>query len=459
MHKYFSSIKYQIINNDIIIDNIDELDEIVTLELDNNDLIFNDFLRKYGEYMNNLTEITTISTKYTLKVIPKTVKSVFAQIIDPENLWEIEELTLRGTHVYDIKNVDLTALKYLHLTKYVNIDLSLLINLETFAVDHNVYELHEYIDFEIPCNKLINHRFYLGISYDLPDTLKELRYFVRKIVDISHIQLNKLELCFCEDLEINLTNEHVKKLEINFYIDVTHQIDLNFPNNEIVSVGFRKNENKIKKKSKTQNYEMMINGFDSINCKAIFLYDVYFDVNLEFNYIEKLTIVGIHCDIFRLCHTVKSKSIRKFNFGNNDLKFYLPNLENFEIFQNSPVMDISNMSNNIIEHMSVVICKSSSNNNMSELMTKNLIVISYCNVSKVILPKNYEHLTLINHCELQWITHELETLVLKLLSGSFIGDKIFRPNLKKISSNIDFHKWIDVSDDCEIIMNCIKEKD
>ena len=98
---------------------------------------------------------------------------------------------------------------------------------------------------------------------------------------------------------------------------------------------------------------------------------------------------------------------------------------------------------------------------ITEMAVKHLTIKSYNNHEFIdlCLPKRYDHLTLNKCCNTKWITHELDTLeMIDLNDESIIGDKIFRPNLKKITSNVDFYKWIDVSDDCEIILNYVKEK-
>ena len=41
---------------------------------------------------------------------------------------------------------------------------------------------------------------------------------------------------------------------------------------------------------------------------------------------------------------------------------------------------------------------------------------------------------------------------MNISEGKIYGDNIFRPNLKKVTSNVEFYEWLEVSDNCKVIL-------
>ena len=380
----FSEINYRICNNDIIIDEIDHdsLSTIISLTGDVNDGYFNKFLKKYGDLMPNLTTIRGSYFDYTLKYIPKTVKHVCAQCIDPQDLWELTRLDIYGKKEFEIRNIDFTMITIITITKFVKIDLSKLINLEEFHVNYGYENMirgfDDYLlDYNINSEKLLYHNFYLGLSYELPTTIHTLCYHVKQISDISHVKLNVLYLIFNSDIPIKLSNHYVKELTI-YRIDQlsTCDIELDFPNVKKLRLDCDyTNEEKTYANSK---YESIISKFDCLegetncrvedwslrhpethcrvedwslrhpetHCDEIELHGLNVDLNLRFDHAKTLTIyLSKNCP--NINNTIISSSINKLMIQNCNLKYNIPNLDNL-IMTVDKNMEIENMGE---EHM------------------------------------------------------------------------------------------------------------
>ena len=460
---YLGGIDFEIINDDIIIyeDDYSKLNMINHLCIrydDNGKQYLNTFLKKYEQLLPNLKEIDCIHSGVVLKYIPKTVTSVRASQIEPDDLWQIENLYLwnnESNTIFTIENIDLSKIKFLRIWNNFITDFSQLVNLETFHLMCRIWE-REYKDINIQSNVLTTHYSYTGV-YDLPNSLKKLRYYVKKETDLSHLRnLEELSLVFITQSSIKLSNEYIHTLRIEFYIHGIDAVDLDFPNLNSLNVAIISevsiNDNF------TNNTMKLIHNLLNPNCKKLMFINLNCDFDLDVNNIEDLKI--FHRKSINYNHKIISESIKSIEIENANIEFDLPNLNTFKTIHNVTHCKINNMGDMRKINEFKMYFQTRVDIRLINIHINNLIIFNDLPhlLHNITIPMNYETLELTNYYDSLLIHHELLSLNIYysiihkdgFKSNSF--DKIFRPNLRKVTSNVDLNNILMVSDNCEVEM-------
>ena len=470
----FGQIDFEIRNDSCIVneDYHSELNEITCIhvsDIDGKEKYLNIFLKTYESLMPNLKEICCSGTNIVLKYIPKTVIKVSSSYVDPDYLWEIEELSLWINDfdtVINIINIDLSKIKKLYVGVNYIIDFSQLVNLEVFQIVFNSSDkISNFNDIHIQSNVLTANYSYFG-TYELPISLKGLKYYVKKETDLSYLRnLNELTLVFINDIPVKLSNEYISKLTLEFRINGLGILDLDFPNisslDVIISFHMAISPIIIDEYFGINTIKLIHNLLKPM-CKKLFIMNFDYDFDLEMEYVEFLRIINRN-EISRSIREqnfnckITSESVKSLNIQNVNIEFNLPNLNKFTLINTNFACIIKNLENHVIDTFDIVNYHQAEitvlNTRINQLQIYNQ---THKELDKLTISTNYETLELKNCYAPKMIHHELVSLnIFYYLQyrANFelsIFDKIFRPNLKKVTSNIDFSNFLELSDNCEV---------
>jgi len=460
-------------NTDIIFDIVKDIEEIF---VSNKYYVIGEIIEQEPSYILNVLFMKYENLFEKLKkildyygvcyFIPSHIKilETCRHIIESKDQLQLKALRFQShgsdNHYEKVNiNFNFKTLKHLGVEKYYDIDLSEMDSLETCQYSF------ERKNQELTLSEKIIHLDcldgYTGYG-KLPKSINQLYYIVNNVVDIDNIELNDLTLWFRSPIPCYFKNDTVKILKLQVF-HTLNDIDLNFPNITELEICYN----------------------DIVDNDDLFLKMIDNSINLEkisiINYSEKNNIFHpniLHNDNTKsltfftnvkkmdpniICSSkMKSLSI---NSPSNILSLNTPSLQNLDIYSrcNKTVLV---KSDSILNELTIALFDNIKID-LSELKTEKLyihpIVISSTQTmnTELILPSFYRYLKIANYLSQSWLNDEVEILELSLFKCD--QDQMFLIDcdiinalyLKKliVNNHIEWQKYINVSNECEIILN------
>jgi len=414
---------YWRIIEDLIETDCSKLDEVTCLDVFNEINEFDKFLKKYE--IPNLSVISIVSWRSEneyLTYIPKTVIELHYPKINCPDLLQLKKLSLSSIPLQ--LHFDYETIEELTLTIDISFEFEKMLNLKTLqVVNNNETRI---------VGELTTYRGFNGFG-NLPTSVIDLIYFVNHVVTID-IQLESLELIFTKTFHVSFSNEYVKYLRLTFEEDVIPE--LFFPN--IISLSIHSPY-----KNFTQEFVLQYSVLETLRINNH--YPLYFpnlfvtnlfgdatiitenfayhncldDIQLSFS-IKIMTIIGKDTDYLKIDHIGIEKLTVICNI--NFIELDCPNLTELSIGHNTKVSKCN------VDKLRIGGSVDCSN-------AKARLVIIHGYKDNIVLPYDYEELTVHTKCLSKWIHPNLNYLTVMVNTiEPFDTDGIIAPNLKVVSN-------------------------